>query len=183
MAGADGVELLIKALADNVGRYLPILLLLVSAALLYGLLTPAGAARTVEPVAKPFLTRRESAMLDILETMLPSCRIHAQVAMGALLTPPRRSGERPRAWERNAYAQKIVDFVVQDRASGAILALIEVDDSSHDAERDRQRDAMTAGAGYRTIRIPASARPTLAAVGRAIEGLACPPSRSMASGD
>lgn len=56
---------------------------------------------------------------------------------------------------RNRFSQKIVDFVIEDRATGGILALVELDDRSHDALRDRQRDAMTASAGYRTIRLAA----------------------------
>ncbi|WP_457350897.1 DUF2726 domain-containing protein [Sphingomonas sp. UYP23] len=56
---------------------------------------------------------------------------------------------------RYKFSSKIVDFVIEDRASGAILALVELDDRSHDAARDRQRDAMTASAGYRTVRLHA----------------------------
>ena len=48
---------------------------------------------------------------------------------------------------------EIVDLVAQDRATGAIVALIEVDDATHNAERDCARDEMTRGAGYRTVRI------------------------------
>lgn len=40
------------------------------------------------PVAKPFLTRREAAMLRALEQVLPMYRIHAHVVMGALLKAP-----------------------------------------------------------------------------------------------
>ncbi|EZP51336.1 DUF2726 domain-containing protein [Sphingomonas sp. RIT328] len=116
------------------------------------------------PVAKPFLSAREAAMLDVLEQLLPHCRIHAQVAMGALLEAPRVAGRKRRPADRNAFAQKIVDFVAQDRTTGAILALIEVDDRSHKAARDLARDAMTSKAGYRTVRIPAGTKPTLAAV-------------------
>ncbi|WP_404479137.1 DUF2726 domain-containing protein [Novosphingobium sp. BL-52-GroH] len=112
-----------------------------------------GTNKPPKPVAKDFLTRREAAMLVALERALPHCRIHAQVAMGALLRAPTSPLRKPRHSDRNAFSQKIVDFVAQDRASGAILALIEVDDYSHIAARDRARDAMTDHAGYRTIRI------------------------------
>lgn len=101
-------------------------------------------------------------MLVTLERVLPNCRIHAQVAMGALLAAPDSPLRRRRLSDRNAFSQKIVDFVAQDRASGAILALIEVDDWSHVLSRDMARDAMTGHAGYRIIRIPANARPTFA---------------------
>jgi len=116
------------------------------------------------PVAKPLMTRREQAMLVVLEQMLPAYRFHAQVSMGAIMAAPKPVGRRRYASDRNAFSQKIVDFVVEDRTTGKIVALIEVDDSTHNASRDLKRDAMTASAGYRTIRIPHSAAPTVAGV-------------------
>lgn len=113
------------------------------------------------PIAKSLMTSRERAMLHALEQVLPMYRLHAQVAMGAILQAPRRLGQPVRHSDRNAVSQKIVDFVVEDPTTGRIVALIELDDRSHDPERDRRRDAMTSGAGYTTIRIPASARPTV----------------------
>jgi len=111
------------------------------------------------PIAKRFLTARETAMLTTLERALPHCRIHAQVAMGALLQVPNNPLRKRKLSDRNAFSQKIVDFVAQDRATGAILALIEVDDRSHHAARDRVRDEMTGYAGYRTVRIPGRVQP------------------------
>jgi very-short-patch-repair endonuclease len=49
--------------------------------------------------------------------------------------------------------------VAQDRATGLIVALIEVDDWSHNPFKDRVRDEMTAYAGYRTIRVPGRVQP------------------------
>ncbi|SEK02252.1 Protein of unknown function [Sphingobium sp. AP50] len=116
------------------------------------------------PIAKSFMTAREEAMLETLEHLLPAHRIHAQVAMGALLKPSARVDRRRRHAARNVFSQKIVDFVVQDRTTGRVIALIEVDDRSHKAVRDDRRDAMTARAGYHTVRIPASASASLADV-------------------
>lgn len=122
------------------------------------------------PIAKPFLTRREAAMLRPLEQVLPMYRIHAQVAMGALLKAPAGLSRGASFADRNSFSQKIVDFVIHDPTTGKVIALVEVDDYSHDIARDRKRDAMTARAGYLTIRIPGSTKPTvqgvLAAVGR-----------------
>lgn len=95
-------------------------------------------------VAKPFLTRREAAMLRALEQVLPMYRIHAQVAMGALLKAPAGLGRRASFADRNSFSQKIVDFVIHDPTTGKVIALVEVDDYSHDIARDRKRDAMTA---------------------------------------
>ncbi len=116
------------------------------------------------PVARPFMTQREQAMLAALEHVLPMYRIHAQVAMGALLKVPSVPGRRVIPADWNPFARKIVDFVVEDPTTGRVIALIEIDDRSHDAEKDRERDAMTARAGYRTLRIPAGTGPTVPAV-------------------
>ena len=59
------------------------------------------------------MTGREEAMLIVLEEIFPMYRFHAQVAMGALLKDP---------------------------TTGRVVALIEVDDGSHNAARDRIRD-------------------------------------------
>ena len=120
---------------------------------------PEPVPAQAEPVARQFLTEREEAMLAAIEQILPGHRIHAQVSMGALLRAPRRDGRKASAADRNSFSQKIVDFVVQDRLSGSVVALVEVDDSSHVARRDQERDAMTQRAGYTTIRIPARAKP------------------------
>lgn len=135
-------------------------------------LSGAGASiGSRRPLAKRFMTPRELAMLDILERCLPEYRFHAQVAMGALLkAPPRLIGKSHPA-DRNAFSQKIIDFVAQDRVTGAIVALIEVDDASHNAQRDSRRDAMTSHAGYRTIRIGRAVQPRVHEVRVAIAPL------------
>lgn len=119
----------------------------------------AAIARTVTATprvrAKPLLTDRERAARAIIERTLPHARVHVQVSMGALLQPKGSFNRRDAHKVRNRFSQKIVDFVIEDRATGGILALVELDDRSHDALRDRQRDAMTASAGYRTIRLAA----------------------------
>ncbi len=49
----------------------------------------------------------------------------------------------------------VCDFLLEDRASGAIIAIVELDDRTHNARQDAERDRMTARAGYTTIRLPA----------------------------
>jgi len=117
--------------------------------------------RTPQVRAKALLTERERPARGIIERILPDARVHVQVSMGALLQPKAGLGREEAMRTRIRFFQKIVDFVIEDRASGAILAilailaLVELDDRSHDPLRDRKRDAMTASAGYRTIRLPA----------------------------
>lgn len=157
-------------------KSIAILVALGCIALLIKALTGGASSRKPAPVAKPFMTRREMAMLDILERLVPECRFHAQVSMGALLDAPQVTGKPRHPSDRNAFSQKIVDFVMQDRRTGAIVALIEIDDSSHRADRDRARDTMTAGAGYRTVRIGRSVQPNFNEVRVAVAGLIAEPS-------
>ena len=60
---------------------LPLLIALVSAVLILKALGVRNIFGPPRPVAKRFLTPRETAMLNVLERALPHCRIHAQVAM------------------------------------------------------------------------------------------------------
>jgi len=114
-------------------------------------------------------------MFETLEEILPSTfRLHAQVAMGALLEVTPRAGTHANPAARAGFAQKIVDFAVQDRATGQIVGLIEIDDPTHRADRDRKRDAMTTLAGYRTFRIPGRVTPAIGEVRPILETLVAP---------
>jgi len=97
---------------------------------------------------KMILTKHEQAMFSrLVQSLQPSeFVVLAQVAMGALLVA--KNGEN-----RNKFAQKIVDFVVTDRAFN-VLAIIELDDSSHKGREksDAMRDDMLKSAGYTVLR-------------------------------
>ena len=117
---------------------------------------------------KQFLTRVEQETLRHHESAFPQFRVHCQVSMGALLSPERLLGRNDALWTHRLYSQKIVDYVLQDRRSGEIVALVELDDFTHRHRRDHARDVLTDIAGYRTIRLSAARRPTLASVRVAI---------------
>ncbi|MCK5934063.1 MAG: hypothetical protein KAG89_18030 [Fulvimarina manganoxydans] len=51
-----------------------------------------------------------------------------------------------------------------DPDTGRVEAVIELDDKSHDADRDRQRDAMLEAGDCRIVRFPSKPRPNLAIV-------------------
>jgi len=120
------------------------------------------------PVAKPFLSNRKHAMLAALERVLPMYRIHAQVAMSALLAPDAKHGRRPRSSDGESFARLIVDFVIVDPVSSAVVALVEMDDRFAEPHQDDARDAMTARAGYKTIRIASSDRATISTAQAAV---------------
>jgi very-short-patch-repair endonuclease len=59
---------------------------------------------------------------------------------------------------RNRFDRKRIDFVLEERSSGDVLALVELDDRTHREAKDRARDEITNAAGYRTIRLRAGKR-------------------------
>ncbi len=113
--------------------------------------------------AKPLLTATERRFLYQLEDAVPECRVYVQVSMGALMRAVKGSDQRELMSVRNRFSSKIVDFVVEDH-EGVVVALVELDDLSHHAGRDAQRDSMTAAAGYRTVRFRAGRVPAVAGI-------------------
>ncbi len=116
--------------------------------------------------AKKLLTPNELEFLARLELAAPELRFHAQVSMGALLDPAVSKKDDGKAFFRlrGRFSQKIVDFVAQNRADGAVVAIIELDDRMHDGEKDAKRDAMLASAGYRIVRWNSKTKPEAAAI-------------------
>lgn len=105
-------------------------------------------------IQKRLMTEREREAILALEALFPECRIHSQVAMAAILTTKKGLEKTERSGLRNRFDRKIIDFVIEHRVNGEILAIVELDDKSHNAAKDAERDKITAAAGYRTIRIP-----------------------------
>ena len=74
---------------------------------------------------------------------------------------------------RRPNAQKLgvggtaVDPLLQDRASGEIRVLVELDHRTLNASKDRDRDRMTAAGGQPTVRLSARVRPARASVAAA----------------
>lgn len=117
---------------------------------------------------KAFMTQVEVETLRHLETLFPHVRVHAQVAMSALIAPARRLSRNEKLWTHRRYGQKVVDFVLQDRASGRVEVLVELDDWTHVPFKDKLRDRITAAGGYPTVRLPANMRPTRSSVESAL---------------
>jgi hypothetical protein len=68
---------------------------------------------------------------------------------------------RKKRWAvRARFDRKIADFVVCDRQSLNVIAIVESDDRTHTAHADQQRDAITGTVGYRTIRFQSMRKPT-----------------------
>ena len=126
-----------------------------------GAVRKGGVSRVV---ARPLLTQAELRFYHVLADALPGYFIAAQVSMGALLRPEK--GLEGRDWwaTYGRFSQKIVDFVVIDRGTGGVVALIELDDRSHNTAQDAARDAMLHRAGYIVVRFANRPWPTVAIV-------------------
>lgn len=118
---------------------------------------------------KTLLTPNELEFLSRLEAAAPELRFFPQVAMGALLDPAvPRSDVKAYFRHRGMFSQKIVDFVAQRRSDGAIDAIIELDDRTHDSGKDAKRDEMLKSAGYSIVRWHSKTKPDIAAIRTAL---------------
>jgi very-short-patch-repair endonuclease len=137
--------------------------LAVAAAFLKARLGGAGSAPRFK--RKALLTPSEAEFLARLEAAAPELRFCPQVSMGALLEPAAAKSDRSAYYRaRGMFSQKIVDFVAQSRTDGSVVAVLELDDRTHDAGKDAKRDAMLESAGYRVVRWSSKAKPDAGAI-------------------
>ena len=109
--------------------------------------------------SKPLVTSNEAEFFNRLRRALPSYHVFPQVSFAAFLTDDGRLGTRSRWSLRAKFDRKIADFVICDRQL-KVVALIELDDRTHVATADRQRDAMTKAAGFQTFRFQSKQKPS-----------------------
>lgn len=107
-------------------------------------------------IGKELLTPNEFEFFRRIEKALPSVYIFPQVALSAIIdVNPQILGFKGKGQEnrslRNHFAQKRLDYLLCDKKLKPIC-IIELDDRSHVAEKDKARDAMTQQAGFATIR-------------------------------
>ena len=124
----------------------------------FAFLAKAAGGRALPVMPRRFMSPREREALVLIEAAVPHCRVHTQVAMGALVDCKKGLENKRRISVRNRFDRKIIDFVLEERSSGDVLALVELDDRTHMASKDKERDAITSAAGYRTIRLEAGMR-------------------------
>ncbi|WP_159983012.1 MULTISPECIES: DUF2726 domain-containing protein [unclassified Novosphingobium] len=152
--------------SSSVLHILPPLLIVVVLAVLIKEWLGRPSGPTLDVRAAQLMTNMERRTITYLEAALPWARIHAQVSMGAILAPKKGLSRSQATTVRNRFSSKRVDFVVEDKGTGKVVLLIELDDRYHRPEQDAQRDRMMAAAGYATLRLPASEQPTRESVHR-----------------
>ena len=113
---------------------------------------------------KRLLTANEAEFLGRLKRALPAYEIFPQVSFAALLTDDGKLSGKARWNVRARFDRKIADFVIYDRRTLEVVALVELDDRTHTASADRQRDAITKTGGYQTIRFQSRQKPSEAEI-------------------
>ena len=130
-----------------------------------------------EFLPKNLVTANEQEFFGRLRQALPDYNVLTQVAMGALLATAPSANGRDHLRARAKFSQKIVDYVVCS-SDMKVVCLIELDDRTHNAARDSTRDAMTAQAGYRTVRFESRNKPDASEIRRQVLGGSQAPARS-----
>jgi hypothetical protein len=106
----------------------------------------------------PLMSESEIRFYRVLQMAVPNELVLPQVGMAALVRPRYADADSRFVPAFRTISQRRIDFVVCNRDSMEVRCLVELDDSSHDARRDQARDAITAQAGYRTVRVRAGRR-------------------------
>ncbi len=97
---------------------------------------------------KSLLTEAEKKFFKMLEEAFPNYYVFPQVSMGAIVAV---NSKENRLGYLNKFNQKKIDFIIVNNIF-EVLAIVELDDSSHDKNNDKNRDEITNCAGYKTYR-------------------------------
>lgn len=106
---------------------------------------------------QPVMTANEREFYQRLLSAFPDCQIWPQVPILALVRPEAKEGTRAFWVAFRRISNTRVDWVIARDMN--VLAIIELDDRSHDARRDAQRDQVLKSCGYRVLRFNSSRRP------------------------
>ena len=115
---------------------------------------------------KPILTDNEKEFYRRLREALPNHEVFTQVSFSALVKVRAGPDRREYALARAKISQKYMDFVICDRETLNVVAVVELDDRTHDnkADADALRDKILIESGYRVIRWHSKRKPTIAQI-------------------
>ena len=114
------------------------------------------------------MTENEREFYDRLIAACPDCQIWPQVPILALVRPDAKEGSRAFWMAFKKISNTRVDWVIVRDME--VLAIVELDDRSHDARRDIQRDKVLKSCGYRVIRFNSGRRPDPRQINEAVLG-------------
>jgi hypothetical protein len=117
----------------------------------------------------PLLSAPEQDLYRRLVASLPDHVVLAQVAFSQMIEV-RGGNAKENFRKRGTAKQKVADFVICDK-SFEVVAVIELDDSTHDAAKDEKRDEIIREAGSKTIRWYVSRLPRPDEIRRTVLGI------------
>lgn len=107
--------------------------------------------------ARSIMSPNEREFFDRMRRAVPGLFFFPQVAMSALIEPVNKSGYKYNpAFEK--IAKKRVDWAIYS-ADMRLLCVVELDDRTHDKEKDDERDRMLSSAGISTVRWESRSKP------------------------
>jgi hypothetical protein len=106
---------------------------------------------------QPVMTANEREFYGRLLFAFPDCEIWPQVPILALVRPDAKEGTRAfwLAFRRISNAR--VDWVIAQDTD--VIAIVELDDRSHDPGNDAERDRILRSCGYKVVRFHSNRRP------------------------
>ncbi len=116
---------------------------------------------------KPIMSENEKEFFGRLCVALPGCFIFSQVSMAGLIEPGVSAGDPSYLPAFRKISQLRIDYVIYD-ANLALVCVVELDDRTHNARKDADRDAMLRSAGIRTVRWNSKNKPLAAEIVRTI---------------
>ena len=153
--------------------WIALTLLLIGAVIVF----VAARKKAIDPLvawpyrSKPLLSGAEQALYTRLSEALPDHVVLAQVSLAQAVSITARARERTPWW--NKIAQKSLDFVICN-PDFSIAAVVELDDRSHEGERQQRRDQdktqVLASAQLRLIRWKAGELPSGSQIRSAVLG-------------
>lgn len=105
---------------------------------------------------KHILTDNEIEFFYRLQKALPDHHVFPQVCFAAILDASRGKG---RLSNRGRFSQLIADYVICERNTMNIIAIVELDDRTHNARKDAKRDKMLTSVDYRVVRFNSKRKP------------------------
>lgn len=145
-----------------------VLLMMVGVAVSVALLAPhkGGSGSVGSYKRRKLLTPNEGEFFNRLVSALPECYVFPQVSMIALLEAS-SSNSKVAYRDRLRIAQQRVDYVICNRKL-AVVVVVELDDKTHSASKDKVRDKRLLQAGIRTVRFQSKEKPDVVALRAAI---------------
>ncbi|MBZ6078467.1 DUF2726 domain-containing protein [Microvirga puerhi] len=112
------------------------------------------------------MTPNECEFYGRLLAAFPGCQIWPQIPILSLVRPDAKEGSRTFWRGFRAISNARVDWViVRDLV---IVAIVELDDRTHDARKDARRDQILASCGYTVVRFQSRTRPSSEAIREAV---------------